>query len=107
MQLLLEMLFHFFFFYITERDPIGLQREKRIQQVLHTHLKLNRLIEDLFEIPKIDLDQLAMEQTLVNSEEYFTKTLKESEIEQGKSFLVTSCRKILYSVLNQSGCTSE
>lgn len=56
-------------------------KKRYLQVILSKTEQLNRLIEDLFEFSKIDLDQLAMEKTLINSEDYFTKTLKESEID--------------------------
>ncbi|MFD1736504.1 sensor histidine kinase [Bacillus salitolerans] len=57
------------------------QNEEMKQRYLHVIKskteQLDRLIEDLFEFSKLDLDQLSIEQELVNSTDYFSKVLNE------------------------------
>ncbi|WP_280770795.1 sensor histidine kinase [Salipaludibacillus daqingensis] len=56
-------------------------KKRYLQVILSKTEQLNRLIEDLFEFSKIDLDQLAMEKVLVNSKDYFDQLLTEFAID--------------------------
>ncbi|WBL14757.1 sensor histidine kinase [Sutcliffiella sp. NC1] len=61
------------------------QNEEMKKRYLHVILsktnQLNRLIDDLFEFSKIDLDQLVMEKQLVSSDECFTNILQDAEVD--------------------------
>ncbi|MBU9712154.1 sensor histidine kinase [Evansella tamaricis] len=54
-------------------------KKRYLQVILSKTEQLDRLIEDLFEFSKIELDQLVMDKILINSGKFFTTLLKDAE----------------------------
>ncbi|MFA9559007.1 sensor histidine kinase [Evansella sp. AB-rgal1] len=56
-------------------------KQRYLNVILSKTEQLNRLIDDLFEFSKMELDQLVMEKQLVSSQDYFTNILRDSEVD--------------------------
>lgn len=56
-------------------------KKRYLEVILSKTEQLDRLIEDLFEFSKIDLDHLVMEKRLVNSEDYFSNLFWDEEMD--------------------------
>ncbi|MCL7745533.1 sensor histidine kinase [Halalkalibacter alkaliphilus] len=56
-------------------------KNRYLNVILSKTDQLNRLIDDLFEFSKLDLDQLVMEKQLVSSNDFFTKILCDAEVD--------------------------